>query len=58
VSRKRDRSPGVRRPADRAAPAPVSRKKTGAQKWVTQRVRKSAVLAVRRFVGSAAASPK
>jgi hypothetical protein len=36
----------------------VSRKKTGAQKWVTQRVRKSAVLAVRRFVGSAAASPK
>jgi hypothetical protein len=48
----------VRRARDRYAPVPVSRKKTGAQKCVTQRVRKSAVLAARRSVGSAAALPK
>ena len=58
VKSNRDRSAGVRRPTDRAAPAPVSRKNTGAQTWVTQRVRNSATVVAVRLVGSTASDPR
>ena len=45
------RSPGDRLRRERYAPVPVSRKKTGAQMFVIQRVMKSAADAVERSVG-------
>ena len=51
MKRNRDSSGLVRLLSDSHAPVPVSRKKTGAQKWVIQRVKKSATEAVARLVG-------
>ena len=52
MSRSRDSAPIDFFRSDRYAPVPVSRKKTGAQKWVIQRVKNSAAPA-RRDVGGA-----
>jgi hypothetical protein len=68
VSRKINQRPRVKRNreswaadlrrSERYAPVPVSRKNTGAQKYVTQRVANSANEVVARFVGLAPGIPK
>src|SRR5580658_7678665 len=58
VNRKRESAARdlLRRASD--APVPTSRKKTGAQKWVIQRVRKSPALACARLVGLISREPR
>ena len=51
MKRNRESSGLVRLRSERQAPVPVSRKKTGAQMLVIQRVKKSATEAVARLVG-------
>ena len=51
-------NPCFRMTLQAAEPVPVSRKHTGAQMFVTQRVVDSAAVVVARLVGLAASSPK
>ncbi len=53
-----ERSATVRRRSARYAPVPVSKKNTGAQKYVIQRVRKRPALALERSVGFWPGMPK
>src|SRR4026207_663132 len=56
--RYRERSEAARDPRARPAPVPVSRKKTGAQRWVIHRVKNRGAVVAERLVGLAPNVPK